>query len=118
MIPFCIEQAFPSDDSRNNNIISTYDYCKKDNLNNKIISYIIDVMYEFCDEHYGHNIKITSYDDFCHQFWKINENYINGWSNIFHVYYFEKKWINWNIEQYKEEIYIEYNNKYLIKNIK
>lgn len=115
MIPFCIEQAFPSDDSRNKNITNTFDFCKKDDLNKKIITYIINIMYEFCHENYGYNIKIKSYDDFCDQFWKINECYINGCSDIFSIYYFEKKWINWNIQEYKEEIFTNYINKCLIE---
>jgi hypothetical protein len=116
MIPFCIEQAFPSDDSRNNNIINTYEYSKKENLNEKIINYIIEFIYEFCDEYYGHNIKITSFNDFCNKFWKINECYINGMENIFRIYYFEKKWIEWNIQDFEEEIFNNYTNKYLIIN--
>jgi hypothetical protein len=115
MIPFYIQQAFPNDDSRNNNIMTTHDFCKKDNLDQKIINYIIEFMDEFCSEDYGHNIKIISYDDFCDKFWKTNESYINGWNYIFSIYYFEKKWILWNIEEYKEQIFTNYVNKYINK---
>jgi hypothetical protein len=115
MIPFCIEFAFPSDDSRNNNIGTDYDYCLKENLHTKIINFIIDFMNEFCSEDYGHNIQILSYDDFCDKFWQINGCYINGWNNIFRIYYFENKWIEWNLQKYEEEIFTNYTNKYINK---
>ena len=115
MIPFCIEQAFPNDDSRNNNIMTTYDFCKKDNLDQKIINYIIEFMDEFCSEDYGHNIKIISYDDFCDKFWKINQYRINGWNQIFRIYYFEKKWKEWKIDDFKDDVYIKYIDKYIDK---
>ena len=65
-------------------------------------------MYEFCSEKYGHGIEIKSYDDFCDKYWRIKEIKIKGRYNIFCVYYFEKEWILWNIENYKEEIYKAY----------
>lgn len=69
-------------------------------------------MYEFCSEEYGHDIKITSYDDFCDKYWEITEIRIRGWYNVFRVYYFETKWIEWNIEDYKDEIYVSYVAKF------
>lgn len=113
MISYCIEQVFPSDDERNNNVISTYDSCKKDELTQKIINYIIEFMYEFCSEDYGHGIKIISYDDFCNKFWEINGFKINGWNQLFRIYYFEKKWKEWKIDEFKEEIYIKYIDKFI-----
>jgi hypothetical protein len=115
MIPFCIEIAFPSDDFRNNNIGTDYDYCLKENLHNTIINFIIDFMNEFCSEDYGHNIHIISYEDFCDKFWQINGCCINGWSNIFRIYYYENKWIEWNLPKYEEEIFTNYTNKYINK---
>lgn len=110
MTPYFIQQAKPCDDIRDNNIFTHYNSSDRCIMDEKIINYIINIIYEFCSEKYGHNIKISSYDNFCDQYWKIHEIKIRGWYNIFRVYYFEKKWIEWNIEDYKEEIYNKYIN--------
>lgn len=112
MIPYFIQQANSSDDTRCNNIYTTYNCSEKDTINEHIIHYIINIMYEFCSDKYGHNIKITSYDDFCNKYWKIKGNIIDGWYSIFRIYYFENNWIEWNIEDHKEQIYISYINNY------
>jgi len=112
MIPYSIQHAQPTHDVRDNNIVAIYDSSERRNMNEQIIRYIINVMYEFCCEEYGHGIKITSYDDFCDKYWKINEIRIRGWNNIFNIHYFEKKWIEWNVEDYKEDIYNEYVKNY------
>ena len=109
MIPYYIQQASSSDDVRDANIYITRGSCVKSNLNEMIINHIVNEMYEFCSEEYGHNITITSYDDFCDKYWQIKEIHIRGWYDIFRIYYFENDWIEWNISDYKEEIY----NKYL-----
>jgi hypothetical protein len=111
MLAYIIEQARPSDDARNNNIITSYYSSKKDKLNEKIIDNIIYIMYEFCSNEYGHNIKIISYDDFCDKYWKIYEIRMYNY-NIFNVYYFENDWIEWKVENNKEDIYISYVNKF------
>lgn len=115
MIPYYIQEAFPSDDMRNNNIVITNDFCKKDNLNEKIINFITEFINEFCNEDYGHGIKIDSYNDFCNKFWQLNGLKIYDWNNIFRIYYFDKKWISWNIELYKDDIYNNYISKYIKK---
>jgi hypothetical protein len=112
MIPYVIECANPSDDMRYNNIDSTYDSCEKDILDETIIKYIINYMYEYCSNDYGHNIEITSYDDFCEKYWKIKEYIIKDWYDIFNVMYFENTWIRWNIYDYKDKIYVKYKNTY------
>lgn len=114
MIPYFIEKASPRDDISDNNIITYYDCCKKDNINKKIIDYIIEFMYEFCSKDYGHNLKITSYEDFCNKYWKIAEFTIKNYYYIFRVYYFENEWIEWNIIDYHEDIFNSYLNKYII----
>jgi len=108
MIPYFIQEANSSEDNRDINIYVTANSCDKKELDDKIIRYIINVMYEFCSEKYGHGIEIKSYDDFCDKYWRIKEIKIKGRYNIFCVYYFEKEWILWNIENYKEEIYKAY----------
>lgn len=115
MIPYYIQEAFPSDDMRNNNIVITNDSCKKDNLNEKIINFITEFINDFCNEDYRHDIKIDSYDDFCNKFWELNGLKIYGWDNLFRIYYFDKKWISWNIDLYKDDIYNNYVNKYIKK---
>lgn len=111
MIPYYIGQACSSDDLREANIYQTRGSCVKSKLNEMIISHIVDFMYEFCSEEYGHDIKITSYDDFCDKYWKIKEIPLRWWYNIFRIYYFENDWIEWKISDYKEEIYNEYVKK-------
>ena len=113
MIPYIIERAFPSEDIIENNTITIYNNSIKDKIDKNIIDYIIDIMYEFCSNEFGHNIKIISYFDFCNKFWDINGFIIRDWFYIFRVYYFDNKWIEWNIEEHEEEIYKSYVNKYI-----
>ena len=77
MIPYVIEQSNPSDDINEPNIDTIYYSSEKDKLNEDIINNIINIMYEFCSQEYGHNLKITSYHDFCDQYWKIKEITLN-----------------------------------------
>ena len=112
MIPYFIQEANSSQDVRDNNIYITYNSSERCNMNERIICYIINVMYEFCSKEYGHDIKITSYDDFCDKYWEMKEIRIREWYNIFRVYYFETKWIEWNIEDYKDDIYVSYVDKF------
>ena len=105
-IPYYIQYAAPNDDGRYNNIFTTHDYCKKEQLYNEIIIFIINYMYEFCSAECGYNIIINSYDNFCEKYWELNCIKMRYWENIFQIYYFENdKWIEWNIEDYKDEIY-------------
>ena len=113
MIPYVIEYVSPNDDIRDNNICTIYDCTKKNNLDETIINFIINFMHGFCNKTYGHNIKIKSFDNFCNQFWKETEYIIRGWYCIFRIYYFYKEeWVEWNIEEYSEQIYVAYVNKY------
>lgn len=110
MIPYVIEQVRPSDCLNDCNIITSYYSSEKEKLNENIINNIIDNMYEFCSDEYGHGIKIISYDDFCEQYWKIKQNKMDTFY-IYYVYYFENEWKHWNVEDYKEDIYVSYVNK-------
>ena len=110
MIPYVIQQSRPSD-LKNYNIITTCRSSDKDKLNENIINFIVDVMYEFCSDEYGYGIKIISYDDFCHQYWKIKEIKMDNFY-IFRVTYFENNWKPWFMEDYKEDVYKTYVNKY------
>jgi hypothetical protein len=113
MIPYVIEQANPSDYLKDSNIITTYYSSEKDKLDKNIIISIIDIIYEFCSDEYGYGIKIISYNDFCYQYWKIKQIKMDNFY-IFNIKYFENNWKNWNVEDYKEEIYISYVKKFSI----
>jgi len=117
MIPYVIEQARPNEHYRNQNIIIKYGYCEKDDLHKEIIEHIIEIMYEFCSQEYGHGIEITSYDDFCQSYWLSYEFSMYGYGDtIFSICYFENdKWneINLHNDEYKEKIYNSYVKKYI-----
>lgn len=113
MIPYVIEHSCPSDDIDERNIDTIYNSCEKDKLNETIVSTLIEIMYRFCSEEYGHGIKITSYDDFCYQYWEKMEIKMENF-HVFYIKYFENDWKEWNIEDYKEEIYISYVHKFNI----
>jgi hypothetical protein len=108
MIPYYVQNAFPNDDMRNSNIHIEHGCIEREKLNEKIISIIIEFMNDFCCEDSGHDIKITSYKDFCEKFWEIAEYKISGWYYVFNICYFEDKWIEWDIEKYQHQIYNEY----------
>jgi hypothetical protein len=112
MIPYIIKQARPIDDTCYDNVIIelSSSRCKED-LNKDIIDYISTVMYEFCSEEYGHDIKITSYSDFCEKYWKTLEMQLKYWDSVFEVYYFENNWIKWDITAYQDKIWLAYNKK-------
>jgi hypothetical protein len=111
MIPYVIEQSRPSEYVKDCNLITTYYSSEKDKLNENIIISIVDIMYEFCSDEYGYGIKIISYDDFCHQYWKIKQIKMDNFY-IFHINYFENYWKRWFMEYYKEDIYKMYVNKF------
>jgi len=97
MIPYVIEHSNSSDDIRNSNIYTSYYSSEKEKLHENIISNIIEIMYDFCSEEYGHGITISSYDDFCYQYWKIKEITLDNFY-VFRVNYFENGWKDWNVE--------------------
>jgi hypothetical protein len=111
MIPYVIEHSYPCDDINEPNIDTSYYSSEKDKLNETIISSLIEIMYQFCSEEYGNGIKITSYDNFCYQYWKKMEIKMDNF-HVFYIKYFENDWKEWNVEDYKEEIYISYVSKF------
>lgn len=111
MIPYVIEHSNPCDDIREPNIDAHYYSSEKEKLNENIITSIINIMYEFCSQEYGYDIKFTSYEDFCYQYWKIKEITIQNYY-VFYINYFENDWKEWNVEDHKEEIYNSYINKF------
>jgi hypothetical protein len=111
MIPYIIEHSNPSDDIDERNIDTNYYSSEKDKLNETIITSIIEIMYEYCSEEYGIGLKITSYDDFCYQYWKTKEIKMDNFY-VFYIKYFENDWKDWNVEDNKEEIYNSYVSKF------
>ena len=111
MIPYVIEHSNSSDDIKERNIDTMYYSSEKDKLNDNIIINIIEIMYEFCSEEYGYGIKISSYDDFCYQYWNIKEIKMENFY-VFYIKYFENSWKEWNVEDYKKDIYISYISKF------
>lgn len=113
MIPYYIQHVYSSSDIQDNNIITTPCCIEKDKLHETITNILIHFMYDFCSEDIGHNIHISSYKDFCDYFWNNAECMIREWYYIFRIYYFEDKWIEWSIEEYQDQIYLAYKNKYI-----
>ncbi len=111
MTPYVIEHSNPSDDIKERNIDTYYYSSEKDKLNENIINSVIEIMYEFCSDDYGHGMKIISYDDFCYQYWKTMEIKMENFY-VFYIKYFENDWKDWYVEDYKEEIYISYGSKF------
>lgn len=113
MIPYFIQEASPNEDGRCQNIYIEFNSCKKDELNETFIHCITSIMHEFCSKSYGHGIKINSYDDFCKQYWKIHQFQIKHWYSVVRVHYFENNdWFEWNIEDYKDQIYSAYLSRF------
>ena len=112
MILYIIKQARPIDDTCYDNVIIelSSSRCVED-LHNDIINYIATVIYEFCSEEYGNDIKITSYSDFCEKYWKTEGIQLKYWDSVFEVYYFENNWIKWDITEYQDKIWLAYNKK-------
>ena len=108
MIPYTVQQVYPSNDSRYDNVYTRYDCIEKYKLNERVIDIITDFMCDFCSKESGHNIQITSFDDFCRKYWETAECIIRGWSYIFRIHYFEIEWIEWNIGEYADQIFIAY----------
>lgn len=110
-----LELARPSDDQRDCNVITSYHHSsEKKKLTETVISNLIDVMYEFCSEEYGHGIEIASFDDFCHQYWERKQRQLEN-CPVFSIHYFDfekGEWKCWNVEKFKNTIYIAYVHKY------
>lgn len=111
VVPYFIQEARPDEDARRPNIYIQFNSCELDKLTETIIHCITSIMSEFCSETYGHGIKINSFDDFCDKYWEIHGIQIQYWRSIFRAYYFlenQNIWVEWNIDNYKDEIYSSY----------
>ena len=110
MIPYTLLQANPQGDYSNYANVHTSHHTSENRitLHNSLICYIVEFIYEFCSKEYGHNIDITSYDDFCEKWWdKQDQELINV--PIFEIHYFEKdEWKEWKTYDNEKEIYEGY----------
>lgn len=99
MIPYVLEQAT---NDRNN--IVHYGHFEKHKMIITFITKISDLIYDFCNEYTGCNIKIYSYEDFCNKYTGYTDN-----KNVFYIKYFFNTWIDWEMDQDdKDEIYFSY----------
>jgi hypothetical protein len=109
MIPYVIEHSYPTDDIDERNIDTIYHSSENDTLNETIISSLIEIMYRFCSEECGYGMKISSYDDFCYQYWEKMEIKMDNF-HVFYIQYFDNGWKEWKL--CKEEIYASYLSKF------
>jgi hypothetical protein len=129
MIPYVIRQAYPCGDNLMENAVESFFGCsEKDKINESIINEITKKMAEWYDERmeyheYEYQVTISSYTDFCEQYleamkeekWEeleLEQPIYCEWKNAFRVCYFDDEWIEWNVEDYREQIYISYMNTY------
>ena len=110
MIPYTLAEANPQQAYSNYaNIHTSYHVCKnRGDLHNSLVCYIVEFMFEFCSNKYGHGITITSYDNFCEKWWSMQDRKIID-VPIFEIYYFENdEWKEWKTNEYEKEIFEEY----------
>ena len=112
IIPYSIERESPNGAyTDTSNIIIDYGCVEQTRLDSEFIIYIIQFMYEFCSEEYGHGIKITSYDDFCDKFHEESGSVRD--IPLFKINYFEdNSWKEWNIDEHSDDIYSKYMKFY------
>ena len=113
MLPYILSQANPQGAYSNYANVHTSHHTSENRitLHNSLICYIVEFMYEFCSKKYGHDIDITSYNNFCEKWWSRQDRELIN-IPIFEIHYFEKdEWKEWKIEDYKNEIYDEYTKK-------
>ena len=108
--PYVIQHASPDGDNRCNNVKITYGVCNSDTIDHTFTSIVADIMYEFASEIYGHNLTITSFDDFCDQYWNLQEIEMIDWHNPFDIKYYDgTKWCVWNVTHHTDNIYKSYS---------
>ena len=109
MIQFTITSVYPSNtytttkNAYTDHLVSS----NKEDLEKNIIDIIVEFMYEFCSKEYGHNITITSYDDFCEKWWEYQECFMYLHKDIFEIKYFENEmWKDFQLDiDFKNKIY-------------
>ena len=91
MIPYVLEQAT----NDGNKIIVHYGHFEKHKMMITFINKISDLIYDFCNEYTGCNIKINCYQDFYNKYTGHTVNY----KNIFYIKYFASNtWVDWEMD--------------------
>ena len=111
MIPFVVESAISNGAYTDRANISTeYGCTEKCKLHTLFIDIIINDMYEFCSDEYGHGINIKSYDEYCYHYSKINCSF--RYAPLYMMHYFmDGVWKIWDPIIYDDEIYMAYITK-------
>jgi hypothetical protein len=110
MIPYTITRVCPSSMyTHSENVSIEYSVCENvSEFIHNVTRHIVEFMYEFCSEKYGHGIDIVSYSDFCSQWWTKQECNMNNFY-IFEVHFFQNNtWDTLNITNYHHKIYDDY----------
>jgi hypothetical protein len=122
IIPYTFTCVNPSCRLDYPNVNTTHSWTDKvdiGSLNMFFIKKIADLMYEFCSEIYGYGIHITSYDEFCSEYWKRQDGpIINEYYYICEYMYYDPNindrdyWKLWHPRDHKDEIMKVYNELY------
>lgn len=110
MLPYILSQANPQGAYSNYaNVHTSVHVCEnRVTLHSSFLCYIAEFMFEFCSKQYGHDIDITSYDDFCEKWWDRQDSELIN-VPIFEIHYFEKdEWKEWKTYDNEKEIYEGY----------
>ena len=110
MIPFTLSRLSPSVTyADHENVVTFWDTrTSKTDLILHVIKEINVFMYEKASKKFGHGLTLSSYDDFCKQWWSFQECTMSRF-HIFEVRYFEdERWNELRIEDYAADIYAEY----------
>jgi hypothetical protein len=111
IVPYVIEHSECNDAYTNeSNKFTTYDCIEKNKLHDYFISIIVEIMYEFCHDKYGHGINVTSYSNFCEKYYEQHGRVED--TPLFTMRYFEDgDWHEWRTYTYASEIYTAYMYK-------
>ena len=108
MIPYVVSEPTPGNPSE---IYTSYGVCEDYTLTAHLIKTITEIMYEFCSADYGHGLTITSYADFCQQWWDKQFSFMPNTHNTpFYAvhYYWRGEWMEWKTEDHELELYWAY----------
>ena len=110
MIPFTLSRLSPSVTyADHENVVTLWDTStSKTDMILHVIKEISVFMYEKASKKFGHGLTLSSYDDYCEQWWGLQECTMGNFQ-IFEVHFFEGgQWNELCIEEYAADIYTEY----------
>ncbi len=126
IILFTFTYVKPSDYLGYPNVYTFHDWTDDidmDSLNMFFIQDIAILIHEFCDKDIGHNIHVTSYDDFCSEYWKRQDGpIIEDYYHLYEFNYYDPNatdgdyWKLWHPRDHKDEIMKVYNEMFVSKN--